>query len=165
MPDDAHVITLRVNGAAHLVRVCDRRLLSDCLRHDLGLTATHVGCEEGVCGACTVLVDGAPARSCLLLAVAAQRYAITTVEGLAGPALRALQQAMQVEHGLQCGFCTPGVLTTLVAYLRDNPRPSTQDLEDVLAGNLCRCTGYRPIVTAALRAAAILRVERHDDPQ
>ena len=150
-----HDVTLVVNGNARTVRVPARRLLSDCIRHDLRLTGTHVGCEHGVCGACTVLLDGAPVRSCLLLAVSADGAEITTVEGLAGPdgTLSAVQQAFSDCHGLQCGFCTPGFLTTITAGLRDNPHPTEDQAREMIGGNLCRCTGYQNIVAAVLRAA------------
>jgi aerobic carbon-monoxide dehydrogenase small subunit len=153
-----HDVRLIVNGAAHDVRVPARRLLSDCLRHDLKLTGTHVGCEHGVCGACTVLLDGQPVRSCLLLAVSADDAAITTVEGLAGPggALSPVQRAFMECHGLQCGFCTPGFLTTVTAGLRDNPRPTREQAREMIGGNLCRCTGYQNIVRSVLRAAELL---------
>jgi aerobic carbon-monoxide dehydrogenase small subunit len=153
-----HDVRLIVNGAAHAVRVPARRLLSDCLRHDIRLTGTHVGCEHGVCGACTVLLDGAPVRSCLLLAVSVDGHEITTVEGLARSGeLSAVQQAFEDCHGLQCGFCTPGFLTTITAGLRATPDPSDDDARDMIAGNLCRCTGYQNIVAAVLRAAELRR--------
>jgi carbon-monoxide dehydrogenase small subunit len=154
-----HDVRLLVNGAAHDVRVPARRLLSDCLRHDLKLTGTHVGCEHGVCGACTVLLDGQPVRSCLMLAVSADGAAITTVEGLTGPGggLSAVQRAFMECHGLQCGFCTPGFLTTVSAGLRDNPRPTRAQAREMIGGNLCRCTGYQNIVQSVLRAAELLR--------
>ncbi len=152
-------VRLTVNGTPHEVQVPARRLLSDCLRHDLGLTGTHVGCEHGVCGACTVLLDGVPVRSCLLFAVSVQDAEITTVEGLAGPngALSSVQQAFNDCHGLQCGFCTPGFLTTITAGLRENPDPSADDAREMIGGNLCRCTGYQNIVASVLRAAEIER--------
>ena len=151
-------VRLIVNGAAHSVRVPARRLLSDCLRHDMRLTGTHVGCEHGVCGACTVLLDGEPVRSCLLLAVTVDGHEITTVEGLAsGDELSPVQQAFEDCHGLQCGFCTPGFLTTITAGLRDSPNPSEDDAREMIAGNLCRCTGYQNIVAAVLRAAELSR--------
>ena len=155
MPEETHDVVLHVNGAAHAVTVPARRLLSDALRHDCGLTGTHVGCEHGVCGACTVLVDGRPVRSCLVLAVSAQDSEITTVEGLAEPdgTLSAVQQAFSDCHGLQCGFCTPGFLTTITAGLRDNPDPTEDEAREMVAGNLCRCTGYQNIVKAVLEAA------------
>ena len=151
-------IRLHVNGALHDLDVEPRRLLSDALRHDLRLTGTHVGCEHGVCGACTVLVDGQPVRSCLMLAVSATDYEITTVEGLAEDgSLSKVQQAFLECHGLQCGFCTPGFLTTITAGLRDNPDPTHEEARDMVAGNLCRCTGYQNIVRAVERAAEIKR--------
>ena len=156
-----HEITLVVNGTARRVGVPARRLLSDCLRHDLGLTGTHVGCEHGVCGACTVLVDGRPMRSCLMFAVSAVDCEITTVEGLTNAdgspegALSPVQQAFLECHGLQCGFCTPGFLTTITAGLEENPTPTEDEARDMIAGNLCRCTGYQNIVKSVLRAADI----------
>ena len=147
-------VRLVVNGVPHDAEVPARRLLSDCLRHDLRLTGTHVGCEHGVCGACTVLLDGRPVRSCLLLAVSVDGQEITTVEGLAHDgALSPVQQAFADCHALQCGFCTPGFLTTITAGLRDNPRPTEDDAREMIAGNLCRCTGYQNIVAAVLKAA------------
>ncbi|HET7736787.1 MAG TPA: (2Fe-2S)-binding protein [Nocardioidaceae bacterium] len=147
-------IRLHVNGAVHDLDVEPRRLLSDALRHDLRLTGTHVGCEHGVCGACTVLVDGQPMRSCLMLAVSATDYEITTVEGLAEDGeLSSVQRAFQECHGLQCGFCTPGFLTTITAGLRDNPSPTEDEAREMIAGNLCRCTGYQNIVKAVLKAS------------
>ncbi len=152
-----HDVTLIINGAARTVQVPARRLLSDCIRHDLQLTGTHVGCEHGVCGACTVLLDGAPVRSCLMLAVSADGAEITTVEGLARPdgSLSVVQQAFTECHGLQCGFCTPGFLTTVTAGLRDNPHPTEDQAREMIGGNLCRCTGYQNIVAAVLRAAEL----------
>ena len=155
--EELRLVRLTVNGTLREAQVPARRLLSDCLRHDLGLTGTHVGCEHGVCGACTVLVDGAPARSCLMLAVTADGAEITTVEGLAGPdgALSAEQRAFAECHGLQCGFCTPGFLVTVTAGLRGNPDPSEAEARELIGGNLCRCTGYQNIVAAVLRAAEL----------
>jgi len=152
-----HQVTLLVNGVPLKASVPARRLLSDCLRHDLNLTGTHVGCEHGVCGACTVLVDGLPMRSCLLLAVSVDGQEITTVEGLAGPngELSPVQQGFRDCHGLQCGFCTPGFLTTITAGLRENPDPTLDEAREMIGGNLCRCTGYQNIVAAVLRAAEI----------
>jgi carbon-monoxide dehydrogenase small subunit len=151
-------VRLIVNGAAHSVRVPARRLLSDCLRHDMRLTGTHVGCEHGVCGACTELLDGEPVRSCLLLAVSVDGHEITTVEGLAsGDELSPVQQAFEDCHGLQCGFCTPGFLTTITAGLRATPDPTEDDAREMIGGNLCRCTGYQNIVAAVLRAAELSR--------
>jgi carbon-monoxide dehydrogenase small subunit len=155
-------VTLSVNGTPHRLRVPARRLLSDALRHDLRLTGTHVGCEHGVCGACTVLLDGEPVRSCLLLAATVDGAEITTVEGLAAPdgTPHPVQQAFKECHGLQCGFCTPGFLTTTVAYLRDHPDPGESEAREAIAGNLCRCTGYQNIVASVLRAAELLRRDR-----
>ncbi len=156
-PDELHQVRLTVNGQAHQVAVPARRLLSDCIRHDLGLTGTHVGCEHGVCGACTVLLDGLPVRSCLMLAVSADGAEVTTVEGLAGSdgSLSPEQQAFAECHGLQCGFCTPGFLTTVTAGLRAMPEPTEDDAREMIGGNLCRCTGYQNIVAAVLRAAQL----------
>ncbi len=150
-----HTITVTVNGVTHTRQVEPRLLLSDFLRHNLNLTGTHVGCEHGACGACTVLLDGAPVRSCLMFAVQANNHSITTVEGLSDDPSRLtpLQAAFQEAHGLQCGFCTPGFLTTLSAFLRDNPNPSRDEIREALAGNLCRCTGYENIVRAVEMAA------------
>jgi carbon-monoxide dehydrogenase small subunit len=155
--EQLHEVGLTVNGAAYQAEVPARRLLSDFLRHDLRLTGTHVGCEHGVCGACTVLVDGVPMRSCLLLAVSVQGQHVTTVEGLAAPdgTLSAVQRAFQECHGLQCGFCTAGFLTTITAGLRQNPEPTIEQAREMIGGNLCRCTGYQNIVAAVLRAAEI----------
>jgi aerobic carbon-monoxide dehydrogenase small subunit len=156
-----HSISLTVNGQPYEREVDARLTLADLLRHELALTGTHVGCEHGVCGACTVLIDDRTARSCLTFAVQADGCEITTVEGLA-PAegeLNVLQQAFQDLHGLQCGFCTPGILMTLTELLRDNPDPTESEVRDVLTGNLCRCTGYAGIVSAALEAARRLRVQ------
>ncbi len=149
---------LRVNGREHAETVPPRLLLSDFLRHRLGLTGTHVGCEHGVCGACTVLLDGEAVRSCLLLAIQAAGAEVTTVEGLAeadGP-LHPVQQAFHEMHALQCGFCTPGFLLSVVAFLRDVPAPSDDEIRRGLAGNLCRCTGYQNIVRAVRRASELL---------
>ena len=149
---------LTVNGKAHARIVESRLTLADFLRHELGLTGTHLGCEHGVCGACTVLVDGRSARSCLMFAVQANGCVVTTVEGLTPDgALSVLQQAFVDNHGLQCGFCTPGMLITLTELLRDNPAPSEDEVREALTGNLCRCTGYAGIVKAALDAAQRLR--------
>ena len=148
MPDPVETV-VTVNGQRYDRRVEPRLLLSDFLRHELGLTGTHVGCEHGVCGACTVLVDGQPARSCLMLAVQADGAEITTVEGLAkGDELHPVQAAFWEAHGLQCGFCTPGFLISTVALLRETPEPSEDELTSALSGNLCRCTGYQNIVRA-----------------
>ena len=152
-------VSFEVNGNQVTVEVEPRMTLVDCLRHELRLTGTHVGCEHGVCGACTIEVDGVPARACLMLAVQADGATLRTVEGLAPePArLSLLQQAFRRHHALQCGFCTPGILMSLDTYLRDNPDPSEADIRTFLTGHLCRCTGYVPIVAAALDAAARLR--------
>lgn len=157
MSEELHQIRLRVNGDSHHISVPARRLLSDALRRDCGLTGTHVGCEHGVCGACTVLLDGRPVRSCLLLAVSAVDAEITTVEGLTEDdgSLSPVQQAFIDCHGLQCGFCTPGFLTTITAGLRDNPHPSEEEAREMIGGNLCRCTGYQNIAAAVLRAAEL----------
>jgi len=147
-------LTLRVNGREHSEAAEPRMLLSDFLRHGLRLTGTHVGCEHGVCGACTVLLDGEPVRSCLTFALQAEGHEIRTVESLAAPdgTLNALQQAFQQAHGLQCGYCTPGILMTLTAFLVENPRPDEPAIRDAISGNLCRCTGYQNIVDAVLIA-------------
>jgi aerobic carbon-monoxide dehydrogenase small subunit len=159
--EQLHTVRLIVNDAGYTVRVPARRLLSDCLRHDLELTGTHVGCEHGVCGACTVLVDGQPMRSCLLLTVSVDGASITTVEGLVNSdgSLGPVQQAFNDCHGLQCGFCTPGFLTTITAGLRENPDPTEDDAREMIGGNLCRCTGYQNIVKSVLRAAELVRGE------
>ena len=151
-------ITVRVNGIGHTGEAEPRKLLSDFIRDDLGLTGTHVGCEHGVCGACTVLLNGEPVRSCLLFAVQADGAEIDTVEGLAPDAdtLHPLQEKFQERHGLQCGFCTPGILLTARALLRENPDPGEVEIREWISGNLCRCTGYRNIVTAIREAAALM---------
>jgi aerobic-type carbon monoxide dehydrogenase small subunit (CoxS/CutS family) len=155
---DTRRISLSVNGTLHERDVETRMHLADFLRQTLSLTGTHLGCEHGVCGACTVLVDGEAVRSCLMLAVQANGSEVVTVEGLAAAdgELHALQQAFREQHALQCGFCTPGMLMTLAALLREIPRPSEAQVRDALSGNLCRCTGYQPIVAAALAAAESL---------
>ena len=156
---DKRTIQVVVNGTRYEREVDVRLLLADFLRHELGLTGTHLGCEHGVCGACTILVDGRSVRSCLMLAVQAHEMDLTTVEGLApdDKTLHPLQQAFSDHHGLQCGFCTPGMLTTLVELLNDNPTPTDQDVRVAISGNLCRCTGYQSIVDATLAAAARMR--------
>jgi carbon-monoxide dehydrogenase small subunit len=148
---------VKVNGVDHAAPRDSRRLLSDHLRHDLGLTGTHVGCEHGVCGCCTVLVDGAPVRSCLMLAVQAEGHDVTTIEGLArdGDALHPVQQAFHECHGLQCGFCTPGFVMSVVGLLAQHPDPTEIEIAEGIAGNLCRCTGYASIRRAARRAAEL----------
>jgi aerobic-type carbon monoxide dehydrogenase small subunit (CoxS/CutS family) len=146
-------VTFSVNGKIHEIDVAPRITLCDCLRHTLKLTGTHVGCEHGICGACTVIVNGQAVRSCLMLAVQARGTLIVTVEGLAnGEQLSPLQRAFKKFNALQCGFCTPGMLTTLHALLTDEPHATEERIRDVLSGNLCRCTGYLPIVEAALDA-------------
>lgn len=153
----ATIVNLRVNGEAKQVAVEGRKLLSDVLREDLHLTGTHVACEHGACGACTVIMDGDAVRSCLLFAVQIDGAEITTVEGIssADGTLNSFQQAMQDNHGLQCGFCTPGIVTSMTAYLAQNPHPSDEDLKIALSGNLCRCTGYQGIINAARQAAGL----------
>jgi carbon-monoxide dehydrogenase small subunit len=155
----SRAISVTVNGTRRDAEVPVRLTLADFLRQRLELTGTHLGCEHGVCGACTVLLDGRAVRSCLLLAVQANGRTVTTVEGLAAPdgSLHPLQQALREHHGLQCGFCTPGVLTTLIEFLRDNPDPTPDEVRVAISGNLCRCTGYHSIVAAALAAAKRLR--------
>ena len=155
-------ISLTVNGKGYEHEVEVRLTLADFLRHSLGLTGTHLGCEHGVCGACTILLDGRTARSCLMLAVQAHEHEITTVEGLAPNAeeLSPLQEAFRDNHGLQCGFCTPGMLTTLTEFLRDNPDPTEAEVRVAISGNLCRCTGYQGIVAAALDARDEMRGAR-----
>jgi carbon-monoxide dehydrogenase small subunit len=157
-----HDVAISVNGTHRSAKVPARRTLSDLLRHDLGLTGTHVGCEHGVCGACTVLLDGEPVRSCLIFAVTVAGHQITTVEGLGqldetgDPAsLSPVQRAFRDCHALQCGFCTPGFLTTITAGLAENPSPTRDQAVAMIAGNLCRCTGYQNIVDAVLRAAEL----------
>jgi aerobic-type carbon monoxide dehydrogenase small subunit (CoxS/CutS family) len=158
MQPDRHEIELTVNGTSYRRTVEGRMLLSDFLRHDLLLAGTHVGCEHGVCGACTVLLDGAPVRSCLMLAVQAHGHGFATVEGLAtDDGLHPIQKAMHEHHGLQCGYCTPGILMTMTAFLKENPAPSEHDVREALSGNLCRCTGYQNIVDAMLDAAKAMR--------
>ncbi len=154
-----HPVSVTVNGVMHRRDVEARMLLSDFLRHELGLTGTHVGCEHGVCGACTIRLDGAPVRSCLIFAVQADGHAITTVEGLAPSrgTLSVLQQAFRDAHALQCGYCTPGILMTVSAFLEENPDPSEDQVRHALSGNLCRCTGYQHIVDAVLLAAERIR--------
>jgi aerobic-type carbon monoxide dehydrogenase small subunit (CoxS/CutS family) len=151
-------ISVEINGCPYEDEVEPRTLLSDFIRHGAGLHGTHVGCEQGVCGACTVQLDGAPVRSCLLLAVQADGRALRTVESLAPEdGLHALQAAFQETHALQCGFCTPGFLMTVEAFLRERPDPSEDEIREALAGNLCRCTGYKAIVEAVELAAERLR--------
>jgi carbon-monoxide dehydrogenase small subunit len=150
MSEDRFHISLTVNGTKYERDVEPRTLLSDFLRHELELTGTHVGCEHGVCGACTVLFDGEPARSCLTLAVQADGREVSTVESLApeGAPLTPLQQAFRTHHGLQCGYCTPGFLMTATAFLNEHPNPTRDEIVEALSGNICRCTGYSGIVRA-----------------
>ena len=159
---DKRTITVSVNGTKHTKEVPVRITLADFIRYELGLTGTHLGCEHGVCGACTILLDGRSARSCLMLAVQADGHEVLTVEGIArGPdALHPLQEAFRDNHGLQCGFCTPGMLTTLLEFLGDNPDPTEQEVRVAISGNLCRCTGYQGIVLAALDAAKRMKAGR-----
>ena len=153
--EESRTVSVEVNGIAFRREIPVRTSLADFLRHDLMLTGTHVGCEHGVCGACTVLVNGRSARSCLMLAVQADGESVTTIEGIApsAGALHPVQQALRDHHGLQCGFCTPGMVTTLVELLRDNPNPTDRDVRVAISGNLCRCTGYQGIVDAVLSIA------------
>jgi carbon-monoxide dehydrogenase small subunit len=155
---DLHTIVVTINGERYERAVEPRLLLSDFLRHDLDLTGTHVGCEHGVCGACTVLFDGEPVRSCLMFAVQANGHEITTVEGLGTPdKLHIVQDAFREAHGAQCGFCTPGIMLTVVSFLKKNPDPSESEIREAIAGNLCRCTGYQHIVDAIKLAAQKMR--------
>lgn len=148
-------VTVTVNGEVRRAFVEPRRTLADFLREDCGLTGTHLGCEHGVCGACTVLLDGEAVRSCLVFAVQAEGAEVTTIEGLspADGSLSPIQQAFREAHGLQCGFCTPGFVVSVTAFLRDNPHPSDEEIREALSGNLCRCTGYQGIIEAVRRAS------------
>ena len=166
-------IEARINSAAWVGEVESRRLLSDFLRSEVGLTGTHVGCEHGVCGACTVQLDGEPVRACLMFAVQIDGHEVTTVEGLAGegagdvPAVEALhpiQRAFHETHALQCGFCTPGILMTAEAFLRENRAPSREEIREAVSGHLCRCTGYHNIVEGVALAAERLAAEAEDEP-
>jgi aerobic-type carbon monoxide dehydrogenase small subunit (CoxS/CutS family) len=151
-------VTVTVNGTPFTREIEPRLLLSDFIRHGIGLSGTHVGCEHGVCGACTIRLDGAPVRSCLLFAVQADGHAVSTVEGMAPDGeLSPLQQAFRDAHGLQCGYCTPGILMTMSAFLEENAAPTEDEVRHALSGNLCRCTGYQHIVDAVLLAARRLR--------
>jgi carbon-monoxide dehydrogenase small subunit len=151
---DQHLITLNVNGRTHELLVESRKTLADVLRQDLGLTGTHLGCEHGICGACTVLLDGEPVRSCLIFGVQADGHEVRTVESLAdGGQLNDLQQAFSRHHGLQCGFCTPGFLMLAEAYLATKPQPDREEVREVILANLCRCTGYQGIVDAVCEVA------------
>jgi carbon-monoxide dehydrogenase small subunit len=151
---DPVAINLTVNGRDYRVLVEPRKLLCDVLREDCGLTGTHVGCEHGVCGACTVWIDGRPARSCLIYAVQVQGRLVTSIEGIAGDGrLSVLQQALHEAHGLQCGFCTPGIVMAMEAWLAEHPEPTEESVREALSGNLCRCTGYHNIVAAVMATA------------
>lgn len=156
MSDPLHAtFALSVNGCDYAVTAEPRKLLCDVLREDCGLTGTHVGCEHGVCGACTVLVEGRPVRSCLIYGIQMQGTAIKTIESVSeGGKLSVLQQALHEEHGLQCGFCTPGIVMTMEAWLAENPQPTDEGIREALSGNLCRCTGYQTIVDAVAKAAS-----------
>ena len=156
---DRRIISVSINGESYEREVETRLTLADFIRHEALLTGTHVGCEHGVCGACTILLNGRTARSCLMRAVQANGQEITTIEGIApnDEELHPLQQAFQDNHGLQCGFCTPGMLTTLLEFLQDNPDPTEREVREAISGNLCRCTGYQGIVAAALDAAKRLQ--------
>jgi carbon-monoxide dehydrogenase small subunit len=157
--NDLFNVMITVNGTQYERAIEPRLLLSDFLRHDLGLTGTHVGCEHGVCGACTVLFDGEPVRSCLMFAVQADGHEILTVEGLGTmDNLHPLQEAFREAHAVQCGFCTPGFLMTLVPFLEENTNPTEEEIREALSGNLCRCTGYQHIVDAVKLAAGKMRV-------
>jgi carbon-monoxide dehydrogenase small subunit len=155
---EQHDVHFTVNGKAETVTVSPRTSLAEAMRESLGLTGTHIGCEHGVCGACTVQVDGRPMRSCLMFAVQAEGASITTIEGIRGQgdALHPIQRAFNECHGLHCGFCTPGMIITLEAFLRENTRPTAADVREAISGNLCMCTGYQNIVRSALRAAELL---------
>ncbi|MDN5894373.1 MAG: (2Fe-2S)-binding protein [Nocardioides sp.] len=158
---DQHLVTMRVNGREHELVIESRKTLADVLRQDLGLTGTHLGCEHGICGACTVLMDGEPIRACLVFGVQADGRELRTVESLAdGDELNDLQQAFSKHHGLQCGFCTPGFLMLGEAYLSTNPEPDRDEVREVVSANLCRCTGYQGIVDAVCEVAEKRKVSR-----
>ena len=159
-------IEIIVNGVRRQCDVEPRTTLADCLRHELQLTGTHLGCEHGVCGACTVLVDHASVRSCLILAVQADQSEVRTIEGVADESghLHPLQDAFRRNHGLQCGYCTPGMIMTLLEFLAENPAPTEEQVRDAISGNICRCTGYQRIVSAALDAAAEMRAPSQQKP-
>jgi aerobic-type carbon monoxide dehydrogenase small subunit (CoxS/CutS family) len=166
--DEVQLITLDVNGTSHEVIAPARRTLVDVLRHDLRLTGTHVGCEHGICGACTVLVDGRPARACLMFAAQAEGARITTVESLADPdtgELGDLQRAFVDHHGLQCGFCTPGFLMLAEGFLAERPEATREEIREVVAANLCRCTGYQTIVDSIEACASARRAHQAADPE
>jgi carbon-monoxide dehydrogenase small subunit len=160
MTDDRHEIAVTVNGRRYVRQVEPRLLLSDFLRHELRLAGTHVGCEHGICGACTVLLDDLPVRACLAFAVQVNGRSLRTVEGLAaGDTLNTLQRAFHEKHALQCGYCTPGILMSMTAFLAETPDPSELEVREMLSGHLCRCTGYEHIVDAVLSAAAQMRAD------
>ena len=165
VPSTERSVALDVNGKAYRAATSVRTTLADFLRQDLKLTGTHLGCEQGVCGACTVLLNGRAVRSCLMLAAQADGHRVVTIEGLAdADTLHPLQQAFCESHGLQCGFCTPGMLTTLVEFLNDCPDPTADEVRVAISGNLCRCTGYEAIVHATLKAAHTIRTARASGP-
>ena len=162
--ENSFLVNVKVNGKLYQRAIEPRLLLSDFLRHELNLTGTHVGCEHGSCGACTVLLDGQAVRSCIMFAVQTNGHEITTVEGLAPTddlnQLHPLQEAFREKHGLQCGYCTPGFLMTLIPFLAENPNPTDEQIRDALSGNICRCTGYQNIVEAVkLAATSLLKVD------
>jgi len=163
--EELFLVEMYVNGNLLSAQVPARRLLSDFLRHDLRLTGTHVGCEHGVCGACTILLDGKPVRGCLIFAVSVSGSSVTTVEGLVNNdgSLGVVQRAFHESHGLQCGFCTPGFITTIHAFLKENPHPTADEAREAIAGNLCRCTGYQNIIKSVLRAAELIDSGVRDD--
>jgi carbon-monoxide dehydrogenase small subunit len=166
--DELQLITLDVNGESYEVIAPARHTLVDVLRHQLRLTGTHVGCEHGICGACTVLIDGRPARACLMFAAQAEGARITTVESLADPGtgeLGDLQRAFTEHHGLQCGFCTPGFLMLAEGFLAERPEATREEIREVVAANLCRCTGYQTIVEAIQACASARRAQRVADPE
>jgi carbon-monoxide dehydrogenase small subunit len=154
-----HLVSMHINGQLVQKEVEPRLLLVDFIRHEAGLTGTHVGCEHGVCGACTILLDGAPVRSCIMFAIQADGHELTTVEGLAQGEhdLHPLQMGFWEAHGLQCGFCTPGILMTLVPFLQTNPEPTEAEIREAISGNLCRCTGYQHIVQAVQKASELMK--------
>jgi len=158
-------VSLRVNGSQHSCSVTPRTTLADLLRDELGVTGVHLGCEQGACGACTVLLDGRSVRSCLMLGVQAEGQSVVTIEGLAAPdgVLHPLQRAFSAAHGLQCGFCTPGMILSAMELLAESPSPSPGQIRAALSGNLCRCTGYQNIVAAVARAAESMAADGHDD--
>ena len=166
MSTDVLAVTINVNGRAESGLAAPRMLLSDFLRQQIGLTGVHVGCEHGVCGACTVLLDGEPVRSCLMFAVQLDGAEITTIEGLAaGEAMHPMQDAFKRNHGLQCGFCTPGMVLTAVDLLKRHPEPDEATIREALSGNLCRCTGYEGIVAAVIDAAATMKTGKSEKSQ